>query len=51
MQHPPLCLIIFDFDGVIAESIAMKAEAFRETFSFVPRHQTRSCSTTLITAG
>ncbi|MCP1661397.1 MAG: HAD family hydrolase [Methanocalculus sp. MSAO_Arc1] len=39
MQHPPLCLIIFDFDGVIAESIAMKAEAFRETFSFVPRHQ------------
>ena len=39
MQHTPLRLIIFDFDGVIAESIAMKAEAFRETFSFVPKHQ------------
>lgn len=39
MQHPPLRLIIFDFDGVIADSIAMKAEAFRETFSFVPEHQ------------
>lgn len=39
MQHPPLRLIIFDFDGVIAESISMKAEAFRETFSFVPEHQ------------
>ena len=39
MQKPPLSLLIFDFDGVIAESIAMKAEAFRETFSFVPEHQ------------
>ncbi len=38
-MQPPLRLIIFDFDGVIAESIAMKAEAFRETFSFVPEHQ------------
>jgi phosphoglycolate phosphatase-like HAD superfamily hydrolase len=39
MHHPPLRLLIFDFDGVIAESIAMKAEAFRKTFSFVPEHQ------------
>lgn len=39
MHHPPLRLLIFDFDGVIAESIAMKAEAFRETFSFIPKHQ------------
>ena len=39
MHHPPLRLIIFDFDGVIAESIAMKAAAFRETFSFAPEYQ------------
>ena len=39
MHHTPLRLIIFDFDGVIAASIAMKAEAFRETFSFVPEYQ------------
>ncbi len=31
-------LLILDFDGVVAESIAMKAEAFKETFSFAPGH-------------
>jgi beta-phosphoglucomutase len=30
--------LIFDFDGVIVESIAMKAEAFRKVFSFAPDH-------------
>jgi beta-phosphoglucomutase len=30
--------LILDFDGVVAESIAMKAEAFKETFSFAPEH-------------
>jgi len=30
--------LILDFDGVIVESIALKTEAFREVFSFVPDH-------------
>lgn len=38
MKDRPIRLLILDFDGVVAESIAMKAEAFRKTFSFVPEH-------------
>jgi beta-phosphoglucomutase len=30
--------IIFDFDGVILESVSVKTEAFRTLFSFVPDH-------------
>ncbi|HOW28631.1 MAG TPA: HAD hydrolase-like protein [Elusimicrobiota bacterium] len=33
--------VIFDFDGVILESADIKTEAFRELFSFSPRHQKR----------
>lgn len=39
MQNRLPRILIFDFDGVIADSIPLKAEAFRETFSFVPGHQ------------
>lgn len=30
--------IIFDFDGVILESVSIKSEAFKKLFSFVPDH-------------
>lgn len=30
--------IIFDFDGVILESVSVKTDAFRTLFSFVPEH-------------
>jgi beta-phosphoglucomutase len=30
--------IIFDFDGVILESVSVKTEAFRSLFSFAPQH-------------
>jgi len=30
--------VIFDFDGVILESVPVKTEAFRQLFSFVPEH-------------
>jgi len=30
--------IIFDFDGVILESVSVKTEAFRRLFSFTPKH-------------
>ena len=33
--------IIFDFDGVILESVSVKTEAFRELFSFAPEHVSR----------
>ena len=33
-----LTTLIFDFDGVIVESIPLKTAAFREVFSFVPDH-------------
>jgi beta-phosphoglucomutase len=31
-------IIIFDFDGVILESVAVKTEAFRRLFLFAPNH-------------
>lgn len=31
-------IIIFDFDGVILESVAVKTEAFRRLFAFSPEH-------------
>ncbi|MDP3395052.1 MAG: HAD hydrolase-like protein [Methanoregula sp.] len=31
-------VIIFDFDGVILESVSVKTEAFRQLFSFSPEH-------------
>lgn len=37
----PLKAIIFDFDGVIVESLGVKAEAFRELFADHPEHQDR----------
>ena len=33
-----ICIIIFDFDGVILESVSVKTEAFRKLFSFAPEH-------------
>jgi phosphoglycolate phosphatase-like HAD superfamily hydrolase len=33
-----ICAIIFDFDGVILESVSIKSEAFRQLFAFVPEH-------------
>lgn len=33
-----ISLIIFDFDGVILESVTVKTEAFRALFSFTPEH-------------
>ena len=30
--------IIFDFDGVILESVSVKTAAFRQLFSFAPEH-------------
>ena len=30
--------VIFDFDGVILESVSVKTDAFRSLFSFVPDH-------------
>lgn len=32
------CLLIFDFDGVILESVGVKTEAFRALFSFSKEH-------------
>ncbi|MGD1004246.1 MAG: HAD-IA family hydrolase [Methanoregulaceae archaeon] len=32
------CLLIFDFDGVILESVEVKTDAFRSLFSFSPEH-------------
>ena len=34
----PLCAVIFDFDGVILDSNALKTEAFREIFARYPAH-------------
>ena len=34
-----LSTIIFDFDGVILESVSVKTEAFRTLFSFAPENQ------------
>jgi phosphoglycolate phosphatase-like HAD superfamily hydrolase len=31
-------VIIFDFDGVILESVSVKTDAFRKLFSFTPSH-------------
>ena len=33
-----LSIIILDFDGVILESVDVKTRAFRELFSFTPKH-------------
>jgi HAD superfamily hydrolase (TIGR01549 family) len=33
-----ICVLILDFDGVIAESLPVKTEAFRTLFSFAPEH-------------
>lgn len=33
-----ICVVVLDFDGVIAESLAVKTEAFRRLFSFAPDH-------------
>ena len=33
-----LPIIILDFDGVILESVDVKTQAFRELFSFTPKH-------------
>jgi beta-phosphoglucomutase len=33
-----ICVLILDFDGVIAESLPVKTEAFRTLFSFAPDH-------------
>jgi phosphoglycolate phosphatase-like HAD superfamily hydrolase len=35
---PPLQAIIFDFDGVIVESLEVKTDAFRQLFSGHPEH-------------
>jgi HAD superfamily hydrolase (TIGR01549 family) len=33
-----ICVLILDFDGVVAESLPVKAEAFRKLFAFAPEH-------------
>jgi len=33
-----ISIIIFDFDGVILESVSVKTEAFKKLFSFAPEH-------------
>jgi HAD superfamily hydrolase (TIGR01549 family) len=33
-----ICVLILDFDGVIAESLPVKTEAFRRLFAFAPAH-------------
>lgn len=42
-RSKPVCsdisAIIFDFDGVITESVGVKTDAFRELFSRYPEHQ------------
>ena len=38
MKTQNLPIIILDFDGVILESVDVKTQAFRELFSFTPKH-------------
>jgi len=38
MKSEQFSIIILDFDGVILESVDIKTRAFRELFSFTPKH-------------